>query len=435
MDWNDVLPASECSFIMGNPPFLGNSHLLEEQDADRAALFGRVRTVDYVACWYVKASDYTKDCNIRCAFVSTNSICQGQQVKPLWGRMFDEGNHIDFAYRTFIWNSEAADQAHVHCVIVGFSRIGTGKRRLFSEEGVPSLVDNINGYLENKWNVELTRHNAPLCDVLPMVAGGKPSDGGNLILSPKERVDLLSVCPDAKEWIRPYSMGSEFINGIDRYCLWLVGITKDELENMPPVSERVRRVRMMRLASKKEATQKKAATPWLFDEVKPPQSDNYIAVPKVSSGRRAYIPMGFVTNGMIPGDKLFFISDGGLYEFGILESQIHNAWVRSVAGRLKSDYSYSNTIVYNNFVWPENAADAQKAAVERAAQAVLDARANHPDDSLAKLYDPDLMPADLCKAHAELDSAVEIAYHVDFRGDEEKIVAHLFKLYAEKVKA
>ncbi len=431
MDWNDVLPAEQCGYICGNPPFLGYSNLNDAQREDRASIFGGVSTVDYVACWYAKASAYTQGTHIRTALVSTNSICQGQQVKPIWDRMFAEGNHIDFAWRTFVWDSEAADQAHVHCVIVGFSREEGVPKVLYAEDGTKTHPANINGYLENKPNVSLERRRAPLCDVPPMVRGCGATDGGNLLLEPEERDALIAMCPAAARWIRPFSMGAEFINGKDRYCLWLVGIAPEELDAMPPVRERVEKVREMRLASKKRATQRKAETPWLFDEVRPPQSESYIAVPKVSSGRRAYIPMGFVTNGMIPGDKLFFISDAGLYEFGVLESQFHNAWVRSVAGRLKSDYSYSNTIVYNNFVWPEPTAE-QRGRIESCAQAVLDARAMYPGSSLATLYDPDKMPADLLAAHLALDVAVEEAYGVNFGGDETQIVAHLFELYAQR---
>lgn len=433
-DWNDVLPAAECTYVIGNPPFLGYSNLSEEQKADRSSIFGDVSTLDYVACWYAKASAYTEGHHVRCAFVSTNSICQGQQVKPLWDRLFSEGVHIDFAWRTFAWNSEATDMAHVHCVIVGFSREEGVPKRIFAEDGTVRAASNINGYLEDKANVTLARRANPLCDVPPMIAGGKPSDGGNLVLEPDEKDALASQCPEAAKWIRPFSMGAEFINGKDRFCLWLVGVTPAELDAMPPVLERVNRVREMRLASKKAATRKKADTPWLFDEVRPPQGESYIAVPKVSSGRREYVPMGFVTNGMIPGDKLFYISDGGgLYEFGVLESRFHNAWIRAVAGRLKSDYSYSNTIVYNNFVWPDSS-EADRRRIEEAAQAVLDARAAHPALTLADLYDPDNMPFDLRAAHDALDAAVESAYGVEFDGDEEKIVSYLFELYARVAK-
>ena len=432
MDWNDVLPASECSYIVGNPPFIGYSSLSESQKEDRAAIFGKSGgSLDYVSCWYRKAADYSMGTHLRCAFVSTNSICQGQQVEPLWKSLFDTGITINFAHQTFVWNSEATDEAHVHVIIVGFSREKDGFCRLFSKEG-KRKVEHINGYLAAAPDAFLKRRGKPICNVPEMAAGGKPTDGGNLLLSPAEYADLVAAEPTASKWIRPFSMGAEFIKGQARYCLWLDGADPREIEEMPAVKTRIDAVREFRLSSKKAATQKKASTPWLFDEVRPPKGSSYIVVPKVSSGRRRYIPMGFVTNGMIPGDKLFFVPSGSLYEFGVLESQFHNAWMRQVAGRLKSDYSYANTIVYNNYVWPKPSSE-QRAEIEACAQRILDVREAHPEKSLADLYDPDKMPADLLAAHKALDAAVEAAYGVDFNGDEEKIVAHLFKLYSQMV--
>ena len=434
VDWNEVVPASEVSYVIGNPPFIGYSNLTAGQKEDRSAIFGKAGGVlDYVACWHRKAADYVRGTRARCAFVSTNSICQGQQVEPLWRPLFDDGVHIDFAHQTFVWNSQATDEAHVHVVIVGFSREDVAPKLLFDNKGNVREVGNINGYLAAAPDAFVARRTKPICDVMEMVAGGKPTDGGNLLLSQEERDDLLRREPAAEPYIRPFSMGAEYINGIPRYCIWMDGIDPAALTRLPLVRERVQAVREFRLASKKGATQKKAATPWLFDEVRPPKGESYIAVPKVSSGRRRYVPIGFVTDGMIPGDKLFFISDAGLYEFGILTSQFQNAWMRQVAGRLKSDYSYANTIVYNNFVWPEPS-DAQRARIEECAQAVLDARAAHLGATLADMYDPDndfLFP-DLMATHRALDAAVEDAYGVDFGGDEERIVAHLFALYAEK---
>lgn len=432
MDWNEVVPASECDYVMGNPPFIGYSNLDKGQNENRASIFGKVKVLDYVACWYKKASDYIRDTHARCAFVSTNSVCQGQQVEPLWRPLFEDGIQIDFAWSTFVWNSEATDEAHVHVVIVGFSREDVRPKRIYSADGARE-VDHINAYLAPAADTFVTRRAEPICHVPEMIAGGKPTDGGNLLLTQEERDDLVRREPAAEKWIRPFSMGAEYINGIPRYCLWLVGIEPSELRSMPQVAARVDAVREFRLASSKAATRKKAEEPWLFDEVRPPKGKGYIAIPKVSSGRRDYIPMGFVTDGMIPGDKLFYIDSGGLYELGILESKMHNAWMRMVAGRLKSDYSYSNTIVYNNFVWPDATGD-QRSKVEACAQGVLDARAAHPGQSLADLYDPKYIPSDLRAAHHALDAAVEAAYGVDFGGDEEKIIAHLFKLYAEKTK-
>ena len=432
IDWNRVLPASECNYIMGNPPFVGYSNHSAEQQKDRASVFGKVKTVDYVACWYKKAADYISNFPIHCAFVSTNSICQGQQVQPIWEPLFQSGIHIDFAWQTFIWSSEAALQAHVYVVIVGFSRFGNERRILFLKDGQKRTVENINGYLQNGSEIFIEKRNKPLCSVPLMIAGGKPTDGGNLILSLDEKSELVLQEPSAAKWIRPYSMGDEFINKKERFCLWLVGISLSELENLTLVQKRVESVRNMRLMSSKIATQKKALTPWLFDEVKPPKS-NFIGIPAVTSSRRKYVPFDFVTNGMIPGNQLYFVETESLYYFGILVSQFHNAWIRIVAGRLGDGYRYSNTIVYNNFLWPEETVE-QKKIIEQTARNILNVRSSYPDKSLADLYDPDKMPADLLAAHKANDAAVEAAYGVDFDGDEEKIVAHLFKLYAEKTK-
>lgn len=439
MDWQSVLPAQQCSFVMGNPPFIGYSNKSAQQRADMELVFDGMKQhglLDYVAGWYRKAADYMEGTSIEAAFVSTNSICQGQQVAPLWRPLFERGITINFAHRSFVWGNEASDQAHVHVVIVGFSYVARKNKVLFDvqeiDEGVSRSVDNINGYLVDAANVFIGRRSKPLCDVPPMSAGGKPTENGNLLMWEHEKDKLLKVEPAAEKWIRRFSMGEEFIKGKKRYCLWLVDCTPQELRSMPHVLERVRKVKEFRENSTKAATRKKAETPWLFDEVRPPKGDRFIGVPPVSSERRKYIPVDFVDNGMIPGNKLYFIADAGLYEFGIFTSQFHNAWTRVVTGRLKSDYNYSNTIVYNNFVWPK-ANDAQRALVEQKAQAVLDARDQYQGAALADLYDPDnawLYPA-LTRAHHELDAAVEAAYGVDFDGDERKIVAHLFDLYVQ----
>ena len=307
---------------------------------------------------------------------------------------------------------------------------------MFDGSGAGRSVDHVNAYLAAAPDAFVVRRSKPLCNVPEMVAGGKPTDGGHLLLTQEEREDLLCREPAAEPYIRPFSMGAEYINGIPRYCIWMDGVDPAVLTKLPLLRERVQHVREFRAESKKVATQKQAATPWLFDEVKPPRGESYIAVPQVSSGRRKYVPMGFVTNGMIPGNMLYSISNGGLYEFGVLESQTHNAWMRKIAGRLKSDYRYTNTIVYNNFIWPD-ATPEQREHIKACAQAVLRARSAHPDATLADMYNPDndfLFP-DLMTAHAKLDAAVEAAYGVAFDGDEEMIVAHLFKLYAEKTGA
>lgn len=435
-------------YIVGNPPFIGYSNLSADQKSDRASIMGkRGGTLDYVACWYEKSAQYMEGHpSTRTALVSTNSICQGQQVEPLWGPIFERGFRIDFAWRTFVWNSEASDQAHVHVVIVGFSKVGSSnKAAVLFEEGNPARkVDNINGYLAPAPDVFVTKRSKPLCNIVPMKRGCQPTDGGNLLLDRSDRDELIKKEPQSVEWIRKFSMGAEFIKGQDRWCLWLKDATPKDISSMPLVMERVRRVRELRLQSSKEATRKKADTPWLFDEIREPES-TYLGFPKVSSERRRYVPIGFVGDGMIPGDKLYFVSNATLYHFGVLTSVVHNAWMRMVAGRLKSDYSYANTIVYNNFAWPgvtlgnlsvpveECVAPSVREGIESAAQSVLDARKAHGDCTLADLYDPDneWLFADLAKAHRKLDEAVLAAYGLPSDIGEEEIVAHLFKLYAE----
>lgn len=435
MDWNNVLPAEDCSYIIGNPPFVGARLQTPEQKADTRAIFSESRSsgvIDYVANWYAKAIDYiTQD--TKCAFVSTNSISQGEQVAAIWKQLIAHGLRIDFAYLAFVWNSEASDQAHVHVVIIGFSKNGNSKRRIFSPNGSVKLASNINGYLSDAPDAFVDSRNSPIGDVHKMVRGGGSSDWGYLMLDEDEKALLVSREPQSEKWIRPYMQGYEFINGVPRYCLWLLGCNPDELTSMPLVNERVQSVRNARLESKKASTRKKADTPWLFDEIINVDADFYIAVPQVSSQRRAYVPMGYVPSTTIAGNKLLMVPGGTKYEFGVLSSQFHNAWMRLVAGRMKSDYQYSATIVYNNFVFPNPTAE-QRAAIEQAAQAVIEARETHPGWTLADLYDPDKMPADLLDAHKSLDAAVEAAYGVDCNGDEEKIVAHLFKLYAEATK-
>lgn len=452
IDWAEVLDPSECSYIIGNPPFLGYSRLNAEQKQDRALIFGKSGGVlDYVACWYGKAASFmAANREIEAAFVSTNSICQGQQVAPLWQPLFEAGIVINFAHRTFIWANESSDQAHVYCVIVGFSyqerehKWAWDYHRASEEEratlGLPAgaqigertPVSHLNGYLADAPDVFLVRRSKPISKTPPMVRGNQPTDAGNLLLTPAERSELIAAEPSAEKWIRKFSMGAEFINGRDRYCLWLADISPSELQTMPGVMSRVQAVREMRLNSSKRATQAKADTPWQFDEIRYTGEGTYIGVPAVSSERRKYIPMGFVNDGMIPGNKLYFVPTDSKYVFGVLMSRVHNAWMRAVTGRLEMRYNYGNTIVYNNLVWPETS-DAQRAEIESLAQAVLDARANYPEATLADLYDPDhdyLYP-DLKAAHEALDAAVERAYGLEPGCPESEIVAHLFKLYEQ----
>lgn len=438
-DWASVLPPEQCNYIIGNPPFLGYSRLTDEQKEDRKAIFGKDGgLLDYVACWHKKAADFMKGTQCEAALVSTNSICQGQQVSPLWKPLFDAGIKINFAHRTFVWSNEATDQAHVFCIIVGFSYVDRPCKQAwtYTRKGVKySEPAHLNGYLTDAPDAFLTRRSKPISDVPEMAQGFKPADGGHLLLSPEEREELLLLEPEADKWIRKFSMGAEFINGKDRYCLWLPEITGTEMKKLPHLRKHVDQCREWRLAQTKTGDAYKLADrPHLLRPTSKFKDGAYLGIPVVSSERRNYIPFGFVADGMIPGNKLYFIPTNSLWVFGILMSTFHNAWTRIVAGRLKSDFNYGNTTVYNNFVFPE-VDEKTRTDVEKHAQAVLDARELYPGATLADMYNPDndFLYPELMKAHQELDKAVERAYGLNFDGDEQKIVAHLFKLYNEKV--
>ena len=366
--------------------------------------------------------------------MSTNSITQGEQVASVWKPLFDRFNiHIDFAHRTFRWDSEASLKAHVHCVIVGFSSASTNRPKMLYDNGRGQAVANINPYLVNADTVFIEARTKAICDVPILQNGGKPTEGGYLILTHEEKDELLASDPQIAPYIRPYMMGKDFIQRKPRFCLWLVNATPAIIKQCTNVRKRIEQVRDYRLASPKAATQKKAATPMLFDEVRECVTA-YVAIPKVSSENRRYIPMDYLPPAIIPGDKLFMIQNAGLYDFGVLTSNVHMSWMRAVCGRLKSDYSYSNTIVYNNFPWP-TPTDAQKAKIEQTAQAILDARTLYPDCSLADLYDEVTMPPELRKAHQQNDKAVMQAY--GFWGKlntETECVAELMKMYQELTK-
>ena len=439
LDWNDVISKDKLNYIMGNPPFVGYSMQSREQKEDILSIYvdekGRpyktAGKIDYVAGWYFKASVLMQGANIKTALVSTNSITQGEQVAGIWKPLFDRFKiHIDFAYRTFRWDSEASLKAHVHCVVIGFSCCeNNDRRKLYSGEN-HTFADNINPYLVDAQNVFIDNRSKPLCDVPVLLNGGKPTEGGFLILSETEKEQLLKEEPQAKIFIRPYMMGKDFIDRKPRYCLWLVNANPSVLKSCKKVLERVEQVREYRLKSPKEATRKKAETPMLFDEVRECTS-NYVAIPKVSSEKRRYVPMEYLSPDIIPGDKLFMLPDAELYDFGILTSNVHMAWMRAVCGRLKSDYSYSNTIVYNNFPWP-SPTDEQKAQIEKCAQMILDARALYPDSSLADLYDPLTMPPELLKAHSANDRAVMLSYGFSVKDmSEADCVAALMQMYRD----
>jgi hypothetical protein len=445
IDWRDVIPPAECSYILGNPPFVGQHYQSAEQKADQQTVMAHISAagvIDFVANWHIKAAEYIQGTPIRVAFVSTNSICQGEQAGLLWSELFGRYRiKIHFAHRTFAWASEARGMAHVHCIIVGFANFDTPTKFLYDYEGHPDhptaiSVSNISPYLTAGPDRAVSNRNEPLSAVPKMSWGNKPTDGGHLILSPEERAELIEKEPDAVRFIRPFMSGGDFINGDERYCLWLKDAAPDELRSLPLVLERVERVRAMRLASKAESTRKYAAYPTLFRQIAQPNTD-YLAVPEVSSERRPFIPIAFLSKEVICSNKIQFVPDATLWHFGVLTSTMHMAWMRLVCGRMKSDYSYSNTLVYNNYPWPEPTPE-QKAGVERAAQSVLDARGlflpPNGRSTLADLYDPTSMPPALAKAHADLDRPVEKCYRKEpFISDRER-VEYLFVLY-EKITA
>lgn len=427
IDWNTLIPKERLNYIMGNPPFVGNNNLSNEQRNDLSPYFPNNKTMDYVAAWYVIATRFIEGTKIRCAFVSTNSITQGEQVALLWKPLFEAYKiHIDFAHRTFRWDSEANSKAHVHCVIVGFSSEQSERIKTIYSGDIQHEAHNINAYLLDGEDIFITSRNKPLCNVNEIRKGNQPTDGGNLIIEANEINDFLNREPLAKPYIKKLIGAKEYINNLERYCLWLVGVSPVELQKMPLVMERIKRVREMRLSSPDKGTQRHADTPMLFRETNNPST--FIVVPSVSSENRRYIPMGFLDEKTIPTNLVLIIPDATLYHFGILTSSVHMAWMRAVAGRLKSDYRYSKDIVYNNFPWCEPT-EAQKAVIEQTAQGILDARALYPDCSLADLYDETTMPPELRKAHQANDRAVMKAYGYVPSLTEPEIVADLMKRY------
>lgn len=436
MDWSEVLPAEKCSFICGNPPFVGSSLRTKEQTDDMGviAFSGEKKwgKVDYCGAWHHSAALYSEsNRGIRISFVSTNSLCQGEQVEPMWRSLFNRGISIDFAWKPFVWDSEANDKAHVHCVIVGFGFAGlTAKpKKLFDESSSsPELVDNINGYLSPAPNVFVPARGKALdCFHRDIVQGCKPVDGGNLVIQKGEYDRFVEENPSLAKYLRPYIGSAEFLNGKDRWCLWLKGIPEQEIADNGELCRRLKLVSEMRMKSPTEEFRRFADRPMLFVQDRHIDS-NQLLIPQVSSGRRYYAPVGFVTSDVIISNLAYSIPNATLYDFGLISSLMHNAWMRVICGRLKSDYRYA-PVVYNSFSYPDN--DENRSAIEECAQAVLDARKAHASATLARLYDPDKMPADLLAAHKALDAAVEEAYGVDFDSNEEKIVAHLFKLYAQ----
>lgn len=428
-------------YIFGNPPFIGKNYQTPEQKqslAQVASDLPNFASLDFVAGWYVKAAKIMlKSQYVRTAFVSTNSICQGEQALLLWSFILNKGFSIDFAHQTFVWQNAARGKAAVHCIIVGFSINNLNKKYLFEynnpkETPDKKEVNNINQYLLNAPTNFIVKRPKALPYAPLMTRGSQPTDGGNLLLNLEEKNGLEKMNPIAKEFIKPFAMGDEFINNTPRFCLWLVDIAPSQLKQMPLVIQRIEKVKMMRLASTKAATKKWADRAHLFTENRQPTT-SYLALPRVSSERRIYVPIGFLGADFIAGDKLQIIPNATLYDFGIMCSIMHNAWLRVVSGRLKSDYQYSASVVYNNFPWPSKLTDTQRKAIEDAAQSVLDARAKYPDNSLADLYDPLLMPSELLKAHQALDKAVDAAYSRKKFNSEAERVAFLFELYEQYV--
>lgn len=452
VNWNDVLPVERCSFVLGNPPFAGKHYQSKEQRDDQAAITESIKSgsdLDFVACWFLNAAEYIQGTEVRVAFVATNSISQGEQVSLLWGALLTRWHvHIHFAHRTFKWSNEAKGKAAVHCVIIGFGLRPALQPKLYDYETPTSephelLVVQVNPYLVEAPAVLVEKRSQAITSAPKMLYGNKPSDGGHLILSAAEKDELVKIEPAAELWLRRYMGADDFINSVERWCLWLDGIAPNELRRLPNLLARVEAVRRFRAASTAAPTRKAADTPTRFFYVSHPGTD-YIVVPEVSSERRRFIPIGYVSADVICSNTNYLIPAPSRYVFGVLTSSMHMAWTGAVCGRLKSDYRYSASIVYNNFPWPlnasiseENSAPAQQAqaAIETAAQAVLDARAQFPGSSLADLYDPLTMPPALLKAHQKLDSAVDKAYQLcggkkSYASDAER-VAFLFERYQQ----
>ena len=440
VDWKTILPPTDDVKILGNPPFVGYSLQSKEQKADMLATYvdetgkpyKKAGKIDYVAGWYFKAAQYLASTNIHAAFVSTNSITQGEQVADIWEPLYERfGIHIDFAYRTFRWDSESTQKAHVHVVIVGFSADETSAmndaKKFIDSGGVRKAAKNINPYLADAPTIFIDDRKTPLCDVPELVKGSSPVDGQNLLLTEEEYEAFQKKEPGALPYIFPFLGAKEFLHDVKRYCFWLPDAEPGAIAKLPMLKARIEKTRAFRNSSTKKATQKYADYPTIFMENRQPKT-NYILVPRHTSENRRYVPMGFFPPTVICGDANSAIPDATLYHFGILESNVHMAWMRTVAGRLKSDYRYSNTVVYNNFPWPAPT-PAQRAEIERTAQSILEARAAHPTSSLADLYDDVFMPKDLREAHRANDRAVLRAYGLPVTITESDYVAELMRRY------
>lgn len=436
-DWEGVVSKDQLSFILGNPPFIGKQLQKPYQKEDMLKVFGDIKgygTLDYVCAWYVKAAQFIQNTKITTAFVSTSSITQGEQVGLLWNILFNQyGIKIHFAHQTFKWGNEAKGNAGVHVVIIGFGAYNINNKIIFEYEDIKAephfkKVTNINPYLFEGKDIFLPVRDIPICKVPQMFKGSQPTDGGNLLFDEAEYVEFIKMEPKSKKFIKPFISADEFINGETRYCLWLKDAEPSELKSMPLVLKRLEEVKKMRLASPKAATRKWADKPMLFTENRQPK-DNYILVPSHSSENRKYIPFAFLNPNFVLNNSSFSIPSANLFHFGILTSQMHIIWVKFTCGRLESRFRYSNTIVYNNFPWPQEVTEKQIKAIETAAQKVLDARSEFPTNSLADLYDPLSTPPALSKAHQELDKAVDLAYRSQVFSSDANRMIYLFELY------
>ena len=451
LDWQGIIKPMEVEveehrfhYILGNPPFIGKQLQDSSQKEDMEIIFNDVKgfgVLDYVCCWYVKAAAYIQDYNriaessiTKAAFVSTNSICQGEQVGVLWSQLFlNYKTKILFAHQTFKWGNEAKNNAAVHVVIIGFSNVNETRKKLFeysdiTKEPLERTVNNISPYLVEGSDVVIIKRKDPVCNVPRISFGSMPNDGGWLLLDDEQKAYILKKDPSADFLIRPMLSAHEFLNGENRWCLWLEDVSPTELRKHSLILDRIGKVKEHRRSSNREATQKLAATPTLFGEIRQPKTD-YILIPLHSSENRSYIPMGFFTNNYVANNSCSVVPNANLYHFGILQSEFHVTWVKYTCGRIKSDYRYSNETVYNNYPWPAEPTDRQKQAVEDGALAVLDARAQFPDSSLADLYDPNTMPPVLVKAHQQLDRAVDLCYRPQPFTSEAKRIEYLFELY------
>ncbi len=428
-DWNDIISPDRLNYIIGNPPFVGFTYMTLSQRNDMQMLFPGIKNLDYVCCWYKKANEYIKGTRIECAFVSTNSITQGETV----ARFFTQVEFkINFVYQSFVWNSESTQKAAVHCVIIGFAMFDREHKYIFKDNAKVE-AKQINAYMCDAPNVLVKSRNQPLCNVPKMIYGNKPTDGGFLIIEDSKKESFLAREPQAAKFVRPFIGAEEFLRNKKRWCLWLVHATPTEIKSCPLVYERVKNCQEKRAGSIAAGIRKFAATPMLFAQRTQPEGVDFLVVPKVSSERRKYVPMAYVKSGTIASDLVFIIPSATLYHFGILESNVHMTWMRAVCGRLKSDYRYSKDVVYNNFPWPAPT-PGQAERIEATARAILDARAMYADSSLADLYDPVLMPPELLKAHRQNDLAVMHAYGFGAGTTEAECVARLLDTYARMAK-